>query len=243
MTTFEVLLAFGAAGIFICIYRARRLKEQRQSLRWFYTKQANQLTTQSEIIREDLLQQSFALRRALELGALESSTTINKQWEVCLNLIQDFNQSLENLSNELLPPFVEDSLPLALQHLIHQLSQQWEPEQTLIQISLDLPSDWPQQAPHQHRMILWCVRECLMMLNKSANQHLYDLSLSLVKTDGIATLHLSLTREGLKSNRQQQFVDLHHMQQVFQVMMPGRCHITHNKVGLDCKFSWSLAHI
>ncbi|MEM8611372.1 MAG: hypothetical protein AAGF93_05085, partial [Cyanobacteria bacterium P01_H01_bin.105] len=88
MSTVEGLVVI-AAGILGCVYAVHRLHKQRQILQWFYTRQYHQLSAQSEIIREQLLQQIFALRRALELGAMESSSVdATQRWESCLALVQ-----------------------------------------------------------------------------------------------------------------------------------------------------------
>lgn len=214
----------------------RRLLYQRQISQWFCTRQFHQLLTQSEIIREQLLQQTFALMRSQELGAMEACSADDaQQWQNCLALTQTFNQSLENLSNELWPPFVEESLPLALQHVI----KQWTDQKT-VQLRLELPSEWPQQQPDKQRMVLWCVRQCLLVLQSGARSA--SLSLSLIEINNRAKLWLSLDGLSLNTMNDTSLQDeLKQIQHIFQFFMPGRCQLTYGETGVNFEFNWSLA--
>lgn len=223
-----------AAGISVFgVFSMRRLLYQRQISQWFYTRQFDQLLTQSEIIREQLLQQTFALMRSQELGAMDASSAEDAQhWQNCLALTQTFNQSLESLSNELWPPFVEESLPLALQHVV----KQWADPKT---IQLELPSDWPQQQPDKQRMVLWCVRQCLLVLQSSERPA--SLSLYLIEIKNRAKLWLSLDRLALDTMNDTSLQDeLKQIQQIFQFLMPGRCQITYGETSVNFEFNWSL---
>ncbi|MBE9066995.1 hypothetical protein IQ260_10040 [Leptolyngbya cf. ectocarpi LEGE 11479] len=236
MSTVEVLIIIAAGISVFSVFSMRRLLYQRQISQWFYTRQCHQLLTQSEVIREQLLQQTFALMRSQELGAMDASSTEDAQhWQNCLAQTQTFNQSLESLSNELWPPFVEESLPLALQHII----KQWT-DPKAIQLSLELPSDWPQQQPDKQRMVLWCVRQCLLVLQSGTRSA--SLSLYLIEIKNRAKLGLSLDRLALDTmNDPSLHKELKQIQQIFQFFMPGRCQITYGETCVSFEFNWSLA--
>ncbi|MEM7062092.1 MAG: hypothetical protein AAF572_02885 [Cyanobacteria bacterium P01_B01_bin.77] len=232
MSTAEVLIII-AAGI--SAYSVRRLLYQRQISQWFHARQCHHLLTQSEIIREQLLQQTFALMRSLELGAMDASSAEDaQQWQSCLALTQTFHQSLESLSHELWPPFVEESLPLALQHII----KQWA-DQSTMQVNLDLPADWPQQQSHKQNLVIWCIRQCLLVLQPSE----HSASLALIAIKNRAKLQLSLDRLALDTmNGPSLQYELKQIQQIFQFFMPGHCQITYGKTSVSFEFDWSLTH-
>lgn len=234
MSTAEALV-IGTVGLSVFMYYLRRLQYQRQALHWFYTKQSQQLMAQAETIREQLLQQAFALSRAVELGAMNSAHASMQQWKTCLTLTNEFNQSLENLSNELSPPFAADSLPLALQHLV---MQQWGS----VQAKLELPDSWPIHQSDRHRIILWCVQECLMALFPNPEKAQANaLKICLTETSGMAKLNINLDKQSSVMVAWPKFLDeLNHIKQIFQLFMLGRFKVKCNDSRIRCVFSWSL---
>ncbi|MEO1351463.1 MAG: hypothetical protein AAFW84_22095 [Cyanobacteria bacterium J06635_15] len=239
MSTAEVLV-IGATGTSVLMYCWYRSRQQQRTLQWFYTRQSQQLAAQSEKIRDQLLQQAFALRRSVELCSIDVAKDTDKQLETSLRLSENFNQSLESLGDELSPPFLEDSLPLALQHLIRS----WICNQP-VELTLELPSDWPLQKSEQHRIVLWCVREFLMVLQ--SNVELTDtqaLKLDLTQKNDTAKLQLCCASQISEFvNRVKLLSELNYIQQIFKLFMPGHCKVRYRESRIDCEFSWSLKSI
>ncbi|NJM99946.1 MAG: hypothetical protein HC800_24910 [Phormidesmis sp. RL_2_1] len=113
-----VLITVGWAAT---LYRWRqKWQRQQQAWQWWHQHQALQSHHTAESIRDGLLQQTFAFRRYLEAlekdGPTSSSPEQTARW---LERFQTFYKSLETLSDELSPPFLADSLPLALKFTLN----------------------------------------------------------------------------------------------------------------------------
>lgn len=246
MNTIETL-AFGATGLCLAsaYLRWHRWNKQQITLRWFYHKQSNILSAQSELVREQLFQKAFTLRRAIELcstnNLIDGSTKASQgPLDQCLEMAESLANTLERVSDELSAPFLEDSLPLALQHLL----KHWANEVPDVEVALALPSEWPLGATDKHRLILWCVRECLENWKCCLDTNLPAvLSLALHQTNGIAKLHLGFTGQGDRMIRCVPIVaEQQHIQQIFRMVMPGHVKLRHNLSGLVWEFSWPLLY-
>ncbi|MEO1591081.1 MAG: hypothetical protein AAFU71_07295 [Cyanobacteria bacterium J06632_22] len=86
--------------------------------RWWHAQQQQRQQQQANTIRDGVLQQAFGFRRYLE--QISVSAADNPPESTWLTRFNQLYQQLETLSNELLPPFAEDSLPLALQCLLNR---------------------------------------------------------------------------------------------------------------------------
>ena len=107
-----------------------------QLLRWWHWHQAQWLTCEADRIRNGLLQDLFAVRRQLELQTGENG----------LGTVEHLYADLDALGNRLSSPYVQESLPLAIQHALGD----WPPALVL---KLDLPTDWPDE-PAEHISLL-----------------------------------------------------------------------------------------
>lgn len=203
----------------------RATRQQQQAWHWWHNQQQQQQHTQAEIVRDGLLQEAFALRRHLEKS--DHSKSENAPY---LEQFNQFYRSLENLSNELSPPFVEDSLPLALQFLLKHHGQS--------ETSLDLESDtdWSSDGTDSNRTIISLVAELLPLLMQEAQ----------------APLKIRLRREGNLNNLQltrnifdQQSTEslpnsteIQYLKEIFHSLMSGTLDISQDDVGLNCQLSW-----
>lgn len=125
-------------------------------VRWCYRHQAQALHTEAESIRNGILQDLFALRRKLELSCpLVGGEDCTE--EPCLEDIEQIYTALETLSDRLSSPYLQDSLPLAIQHALR-------PWQTAVDLTLDLPSTWAVEPPEHITLILTLLRYSLSAL-------------------------------------------------------------------------------
>lgn len=222
----SVVLFMGSA---ISIWLSQRATRQhRQAWHWWYTQRQQQQHTQAEIVRDGLLQEAFALRRYLEKDNHSQDGAVS-----CLEQFNQFYQSLENLSNELSPPFVEDSLPLALQFLLKKHSQ--------VETSLDLDTDWPCDDTENKRTILSIVAELLPLLMPETQTQ--DLKIPLnVRLQHTETMNsLQLTRNML--NQQSKLLllnstEVQYLKEIFHSLMSGTLDINQDGIELTCQLSW-----
>ncbi|HEY9764314.1 MAG TPA: hypothetical protein V6D07_17430 [Trichocoleus sp.] len=127
-------------------------------VRWCYRHQAQALHTEAETIRNGILQDLFALRRKLELSCpLVGGEGCVEAEEPCLGDIEQIYAALETLSDRLSSPYLQDSLPLAIQHAL-------QPWQMAVGLALDLPSTWAAEPPEHIALILTLLRHSLSAL-------------------------------------------------------------------------------
>lgn len=130
-----------------------------QALQWWYNQQSRQLTWEAAQIRDCLLQESCAMRRSLELDQIKSdnvSHTSNHNW---IERLQIFHTYLQELGDRLSPPYLEEGLPFAIEHLV----KKWQIAQPDYEFQLQPTPKWRQQSPDRERLILTTIDELLKL--------------------------------------------------------------------------------
>lgn len=190
-----------------------------QAVRWWYQRQAIQLHQEAEHIRDGLLQEVFTLRRQLELSLIgpdRASAVVNQDW---LTVIEQFHTSLKHLSDQLSPPFIGESLPLAIQALL----ESWRSRHPQIQLDVTLPADW-QQEPYEHsRAILAALNELLRMY---VSEPLTDAAVSVnLKLQGhVSQLRVHITYAEAELPRQKLYLqESDWLRRSFQFLTGGSC--------------------
>ena len=72
----------------------------KKALQWWYKKKLTQLELETELIRDRLLQESFAMRRSLELSALESNESNSFSYQRCITQLENFSITLRTYAKE-----------------------------------------------------------------------------------------------------------------------------------------------
>jgi hypothetical protein len=135
-------------------------------LRWWHRYQVQSLNEYSDDIRNGLLQNLFTVRRQMELSCLTPAEAGKHCCGQHLTELEKIYDQLEQLSSHLYSPYLEDSLPLALEHALQpwhsqlplhcQWSSQWEVEpieqnRLLISFTQSLLTQLTQATPQPHR--------------------------------------------------------------------------------------------
>lgn len=123
-------------------------------LRWWHQYQAQRLNQTADGIRNGMLQDLFAVRRQLEMACLANEQAAAFGCEHHLAELTRIYDLLAQLSDRLDAPYLQDSLPLSLQHVV-------QPWQTQIPITLELPSFWHPE-PVEHTRLLTLFTEDLL---------------------------------------------------------------------------------
>lgn len=218
----------------------RKELRQRQAWQWWHTHQVAESHNCAESVRNGLLQQTFAFRRYLEhqLNGQPKSDSTSGSPEYWLNEFQSFHQSLEHLSNQLSPPFMEDSLPLALQFLLKDC-QRSRPD---LQLQLNMPAEWPHHDVNQNRLILSLVEALVTLYSKyQADPQRLQLKLSSQGKQHALTLYLdssALSSEQRQVQLLSQSPEAQHIKEVFRNLAAGKLQITCEGAGLRGQFVW-----
>lgn len=124
------------------------LPDHTRLLRWWHQHQAQQLNHEADLIRNGLLQDMFALRRRLELSCQSQPNAEAFDCPAHLADLKRLYAKLEALSNRLGSPYLQESLPLALQYAL-------QPWQARFPWQLNLPLAWgPEPVEHTRLLIL-----------------------------------------------------------------------------------------
>ncbi|MEM9977734.1 MAG: hypothetical protein AAF808_08880 [Cyanobacteria bacterium P01_D01_bin.2] len=205
----------------------QRVQQQQQAWHWWYSQQQQQQQYQAEIVRDGLLQEAFALRRCLENG---SSNT-----PVPLEQFNQFYRALENLSNQLSPPFIEDSLPLALQFLLKHYGQ------LETALTLEPDTDWSSDKSESNQTVVAVVAELLPLLAQAAQP---PLQVRLWRSGSLNNLrftrhilHQQTARSLLNS------VEVEHLKEIFHSLLSGTLDIKQTNAELMCQLSWRVAPV
>ncbi|MBE9066070.1 hypothetical protein IQ260_05330 [Leptolyngbya cf. ectocarpi LEGE 11479] len=211
------------------LYSAVR-RRRRRAWQWWHQRQTAQLHKQAESIRDDLLQQTFAFRRYLESTlATHADTDQAEQW---LERFQSFYQSLEQLSDRLSPPFIDDSLPLALQFMV----QTWQHSHPGLTVKLDVPSDWPGQSVNNNPIILSVITGVIELLTPVDD---YQLQIILERQDNLCTL--TFKQENYQATGQKicaSTPEITHLKEIFCGLTAGRLDIVTTETGLSGQLCW-----
>jgi hypothetical protein len=207
----------------------------RRSLQWWQYRQSVQLCFEAEQIRNGLLQESFAIRRGLELALADemiASHQLDPKW---LKQIGKIQQSLEKLSDHLSPPYLEDNLPLAVRWLI----EQWQIKYPNLNVETNLPVDWNHESIEQNRIILTTVDELLrLMLSQLVRPVSLSVDFKQQQQAHELVLQFSLAAGAtLASNMSQ--TELEYLRQSFQFLTSGTCYFQKKDATLIWHLRWA----
>lgn len=188
----------------------------RQALQWWHYRQSVRLEQEANAIRDGLLQRSFLLRRRLELPSETGPSAASPDW---IGEISQFHQALEALSDRLWPPYLEDSLPLAIRALL----ESWKTRYPNLQFSLETPEDWRQDSPERSRLLLTAMDELFRILLPQASVQ-GTIALQLFLRNTTAELQICCTRpDDATPPSQLQQSELGFLRHAFRFLMPGTC--------------------
>ncbi|MBE9036566.1 hypothetical protein [aff. Roholtiella sp. LEGE 12411] len=130
-----------------------------QALQWWSSRQSMRLFLEAEKIREGLLQESFTIRRSLDLLAIDNvNLSINKTQE-CLKQVDSFHHSLVQLSDRLFPAYLQDSLPLAIECLL----EPWLVSNPHLYFDINMPAYWRHEPADRSLVVLRALEELLII--------------------------------------------------------------------------------
>ena len=161
-------------------------------LRWWQQKQMTNLRQEADSIRNGVLQEVFAIRRRLELCAESPGDRDCDRFSLAcaprtVELgLEKIHASLSQLSDRLDPPYVQDSLPLAIGYA----ADQWK---AALPITTHLPQTWPPEPAMQSHLLLTFLNALCKTLSdrsppESTSTSLLSCEMSLQHTSGAKDL-------------------------------------------------------
>lgn len=209
-----------------------------RALQWWHRNRSAWLYAEAEQIRNGLLQESFVVRRALEL-----SLTGDENWQDSqrnfLKKMEGFHHALEQVSNALSPPYIEDNLPLAIRQFIE--SQYSYPTQ--FEVETDLPSTWMHEPYELSRTILMALDELLSVTQTKEVMGVLR-QIRLKSQAEMRELRIQFDypdRTTLKKYHHRK--ELNYLKQSFQVLTSGQCFSQQKALTVTWYFRWHLPKV
>jgi hypothetical protein len=227
-------LTLEALTIVVCIALLLRSLvssfQARRSLQWWYRKQALILRQEAEEIRNGLLQDSFSLRRNLEIC---SAAPEGDRKDLYLDRIEKLYAELKDLSDRLSPPFIDESFP----HAVKSILDRWQVRYPELGMTLELPETWCDDSYENCRAILMMVEELLTILLEGAA--IESLAVRLQPQNQKGQLILEFTQASASDNINA--TDLNHLKSVFQSLTTGTCFYRYRDSTMTWYFHWHLS--
>lgn len=200
-------------------------------MQWWNQQRSRHLQHQADQLRDQPLQEIFAIRRSLELIEFDSACCFNlrQDW---LSKAEQIQRSIEQISHHLSPFYVEESLPLAIQYELAN-------NKTFDSIRLNLPIDWTDQSSEHNRIILAALRELLHLVPDSCSAQAVCVQLKSKKR--LAELVVQITnldQKALAICRDRK--ELKYLAQSFRVLTSGWCLHRQQEQTITWYFYWQL---
>ncbi|MEO0986133.1 MAG: hypothetical protein AAFY20_11355 [Cyanobacteria bacterium J06639_14] len=147
-----------------------------RAVREWYQQQSVLLAHEADSVRDSSLQELFALRRSLELAASNQPEGSSADYQVWIRQLEGLQTSLNRFIDRLLPPFAEESLPLAVAAHLRKFKH---PEKEF-EFSIESAKDWDLDDP--------------LHINKAILAFFQGLDSSFGGANGITTIDLAFDR-------------------------------------------------
>lgn len=212
----------------------------KEAIQWWYQKKLRQWSSEANLIREQLLQKSFAMRRSLELSSMKSDKFVACHQKY-VEQLENFHSSLKQLSDRLDPPYLNEGLPFALQHLV----ERWREQLPKCQFKLNLPQKWQQKSSADDFMVFSILEDLLNIqktntlsnnliaidLEQNSSISKFDNQLKVMFVGEKATKSISdsdwrshlASRDRVEEDTHGNRQEVQYLQQIFEGLTSGSC--------------------
>lgn len=190
-----------------------------QALQWWSSRQSIKLFLEAEKIRDDLLQETFTIRRHLDILTTDHVNLSHTQTQDYLRQIDNFHHSLVQLSNRLFPQSLQDSFPLAIECLI----EPWLALNPHLYFHLDLPGYWRHEQT-SHSLIVLSTLEELLTITLPHILTQITICISLKQQKNMGQLNVQINYPDVTTFVCHTSVpELNYLCDSFQILTSGRC--------------------
>jgi hypothetical protein len=205
-----------------------------KALQWWSYRQSARLLLEAEQIRDGLLQETFTMRRNLDLLLLDNLNLPNDKIQDSIKRIESFHHNLVKLSDRLFPESLQDSFPLAIDSLV----EAWLVSHPYLHFQIDMPIHWRQEPSERGLMILTFLQE-LFTITLSGVSIPASIHLSLKSNHGLGkltvTINYSQTSTIFFNSRQ---IELDYLCRSYQLLTSGKCIYHIRNFTVSWCFSW-----
>ncbi|BDA76288.1 unknown protein (plasmid) [Calothrix sp. PCC 7716] len=174
---------------------------------------------EGEAIRNGVLQTTFFMRRHLESPVPSSTENQHKLDKHYLESIEKFHNSVKELSDYLYPAYIDESLPLAIQHLLDT----WK-NRSGLKLEYELPTEWSDEACERIHLFLMLLEEFLRIyvLEVTNNPSVY-VKLKQQKTLSELMIQFTYSEES-KLNDIKTVDDIFHLYRTIEILLSAKCY-------------------
>ncbi|MDJ0795510.1 MAG: hypothetical protein QNJ51_01535 [Calothrix sp. MO_167.B12] len=185
---------------------------------------------EAEIIRDSLLQESFTIRRYLEILSRDHAD-IPQEYFVTIN---NWHQSLAKLSDRLFPECLPDHLPLAIEFLL----EKWLESYPNLEFDILLPTNWRVEAADCSLVILTALDELLRitMSQPSEPTSIY-IRLKLKQNIGMLIVRFYYSNVPLLVCHSR-LTEVSYLSKSFKFLTSGKCIFQMKQQSMSYLFSW-----
>ncbi len=220
--------------IITLIFFVRTYYKTQKALQWWSCRQSLRLFLEAEKIRDDLLQESFTIRRNLELLPADNLELSSNKTQECLRKIDTFHQSLAQLSDRLFPAYLQDSLPLAIQYLL----EPWLTSNLQIYFHIDLPTSWRHEPAERSLIILRSLEELLRITLPEVVTEI-SVYITLEQQANIGQLMVQITYPDISTLVfYTSLPELEYLCDSFRFLTSGKCFYRSKNLSVTCNFFW-----
>jgi hypothetical protein len=238
------------AGLWVVI----RWYHLQRSLQWWYRQHVLRLFDEAEAVRNGILQDAFTLRRTLELAPAPPRRVSSEvspsepspseppavllpgaDKETLLTTLGELHDSLKRFSDFLSPPYLEDSFPLAIDHLFKSHHQQHPG----IVLELSIPDHWQPDSYEQSR-IVWMAIDEFLRLTLTRLDSVRSISACLTQHAHTRELVVRIVASSLnRQNIADALKELAYLSRSAQFLTAGTCTYRQDDEALIWSMCWS----
>lgn len=205
-----------------------------KALQWWSYRQSGKLLLEAEHIRDGLLQETFTMRRNLDLLFLDNVNLPNTQVQDSLKRIENFHHSLVKLSDRLFPESLQDSFPLAIESLL----ESWLASNPHIYFHIDMPIYW-RYEPGERGLIILSLLEEFLTITLSEIFIPNSVHLSLKLKNEIGKIAVKITYSEKSSFFPNPYsIELDYLCQICQLLTSSKCFYHSHDFTIFWYFSW-----
>ncbi|MFM2062559.1 MAG: hypothetical protein RLZZ507_2229 [Cyanobacteriota bacterium] len=205
-----------------------------QALQWWSYRQSIKLFWEAEKIRDGLLQESFIIRRSLDVLKIDHLNLSIYPISEYIKKFDNFHHSLVQLSDRLCPVYIQDSLPLSIQCLLAP----WLASHPHLTIHFDLPVSW-RHEPVECSLIILRALEELLTITLPQFSTPTSISIKLTRKENTKQLIVKITYPDISTLLfYSNLPELKYLSHSFEYLLSGQCFYNSSNHRIACYFCW-----
>ncbi|MGM3307522.1 hypothetical protein ACSQ6I_16400 [Anabaena sp. WFMT] len=205
-----------------------------QALQWWSHRQSIKLFLEAEKIRENLLQESFTIRRGLDILKIDNLNLPSHEISDYIKKNDDFHHSLVQLSDRLCPVYIQDSLPLSIQCLLDP----WLASNSHVYFHIDMPVSW-RNEPVEYSFIILRALEELLTITLPGYSTPISINISLKEKENTGQLTVHITYPDISSMiAYSNLPELKYLSDSVQFLISGKCFYHSRNLRIAWYFCW-----